>query len=170
MNTTLLFFLIAITIWFALNVLERLPKPNDQTHFRYEGGDCVVGFKVDACTETDFDISFVDGWGTGRRFMLYGSPASDEQSHGGLNFGGRTGVHIFPTADWFMSSRIGQIRDFDGRTCESNVYLPYQIARHVLEDVRRKPQYVRIRFARKTGKDGETTYPIYGLELSDPLD
>jgi hypothetical protein len=171
MNTTLLILVaIAVTAWFGLKILERLPKQNNSSAFTYEGADFVVGFKVDALTETDFDISFVDGWGTGRQFMLYGPPASDSERHGGLNFGTRTGVHIHPTADWFKSTRIGWIREFDSGGCESHVYLPYQIARHVLEDVRCKPQYVRILFARKTDKDGKSTYPIYGFELSDPLD
>ena len=32
------------------------------------------------------------------------------------------------------------------------------------------PQYVTVRFSKRTGKDGEITYPIYGFELSEPLD
>jgi hypothetical protein len=171
MNISLLIvLLIAIIAGFGFEILKRLPKPNDHAKFKYEEADYVVGFRVDALTETDFDISFVDGWGVGRNFMLYGQPASDEARHAGLNFGTRTGVHIHPTAEWFTSSRVGYIRVYDGGACESHVFLPYQIARHVLEEARHKSQYVRLSFARKSSKDGRDIYPIYSFELSDPLD
>lgn len=99
----------------------------------------------------------------------HGAPASDEAEHGGLNFGKRTGVHVHPTAEWFNTSRIGYIRAYDGG-CENHVSLPYQIARHVLEDARRVPQYVILSFGKLTDKSGEVTYPIFGFDLSDPLD
>lgn len=170
MVTTLLILIAALVVFFGQKILERLPKPNESSSYRYEDAPYCVGFKVDALTETDFDISFVDGWGTGRQFMLYGAPASDQERHGGLNFGKSTGVHVHPTADWFKSARIGGIATFESGGCESHVYLPYQIARHVLEDARRSPQYVILRFGKATDKSGKVTYPIYGFELSDPLD
>lgn len=170
MTTYLLVVLVIAILWFGSKILERLPKTDGPQHVRYETGEHAVGFRVDALTELDFDISYVDGWGTGRRFMLYGPPASDAEGHGGLDFGKRTGVHVHPTAQWFERSRIGHIRTYESGACESHVYLPYQIARHVLEDLRRGPQYVTVRFSKRTGKDGEITYPIYGFELSEPLD
>src|SRR4051794_27187901 len=123
MATTLLILIVALVAFFGLKILERIPKPNESFTKRYEDAPYAVGFKVDALTETDFDISFVDGWGTGRQFMLYGAPASDEANHGGLNFGKRTGVYVHPTADWFKSSRIGGIAVFESGGCESHVYL-----------------------------------------------
>jgi hypothetical protein len=171
-ETILLIGLIAAIVWFGGQILDRLPKSKQHKDFAYAESDYVIGFKVDAVTEQDFEIQFVDGWGTGRRFTLYGQPAlnDDVELRGGLDFGKRTGVHIHPTAEWFKQSRIGYLKSYDSGGCESHIYLPYQIARHVLEDVRRDlDQFVRIGFGKTTGENGKIAYPIYMFELSEPI-
>ena len=171
-ETVLLIGLLVALIWFGGQILDRLPKPSAHKDFTFTACDYFIGFKVDALTEQDFEIQFVDGWQTGRRFMLYGPPAldDDDERRAGLDFGKRTGVHVYPTDHWFEKSRIGYIKSYENGGCECHVFLPYKIARHVLEDVRRDPeQFVRIGFAKTTGSNGKTEYPIYMFEMSEPF-
>jgi hypothetical protein len=168
----LLIALVFILVWFGGQILDRLPKP--QSHKDFTFGDCkyFVHFRIDALTELDFEVSFADGWNTGRPFMLYGPLAGDPENRrfGGLEPKGRLGVHVYPTAQWFERSRIGYLRATPKGGIECRIWLPYQIAHHVLEDVRREPdQIVSIGFAKTTGKDEEPIYPIYSFQLSEPF-
>jgi hypothetical protein len=169
----LLIGLIISVVWFSGQILDRLPKPQKHKDFAFEDYECFVHFRIDALTEKDFEVSFADDWNTGRPFMLYGPLTGDPEDRrfGGLEPKGRLGVHVYPTAQWFKQSRIGNLRAYPKGGIECHVSLPYQIARHVLEDVRREPvQIVSIGFAKTTDKDGETTYPIYSFELSEAFD
>jgi hypothetical protein len=172
-TSLLLIGLIVSVIWFSGQILDRLPKPQKHKDFTFEHYEYFVHFRIDALTEQDFEVSFVDDWNTGRPFMLYGPLAGDPENRrfGGLEPKGRLGVHVHPTARWFERSRIGYLMAYPKGGIECHVWLPYQIARHVLEDVRRElDQIVSIGFAKTTGKDGETTYPIYSFELSEAFD
>lgn len=176
----LLVGVIATLVWFGGRILEGLPKPDEHKglpkpdeHKDFEdlGRHYFALFRIDALTELSFEVSFGDGWSTGRSFMLYGPPQEDMHEvlfPAELKIRDRIGVHIHPTPNWFERSRIGHIRVFEGGEWECHVALPYQIARQILEDVRRDPdQIVRIGFNKTSTKDGKTTYPIFMLQLSE---
>src|SRR6185312_15074303 len=103
-----------------------------------------ANFRIDAVTEIAFEVSFVDDWSVGRAFWLYGPPVGDnERFPTELTLKRRIGVHIHPAAEWFKQSRIGYIRaGYADGGWECHVALPYQIARHVLDDVRRAPDQI----------------------------
>lgn len=182
MGTNLLLIgVIVVVVWFGGKILERLPKPSKPSKpIQKQGltmGSCehFVHFRIDALTENDFNISFVDEWNTGRPFMLYGplrvDEDNDDERRGGLEPKERVGVHIYPTERWFDRSEIGYIRVYKGGGWECHISLPYQLARHVLDDVRRdRDQVVSIGFAKATGKNGKVAYPIYDFELSEAYD
>lgn len=153
-------------------VLERLPRRTEQEELAGEVCDYFALFRIDALTELNFEVSFTDEWSTGRSFMLYGPESMDERElPAEMKREGRFGVHIHPTASWFKRSRIGHVRVYEGGSWEGHIGLPYQIARHILEDVRRDPnQLVMIGFSKVTGKDGKASYPIYSIELSEAFD
>jgi hypothetical protein len=158
---------------FGSLILDRLPKPKKQNHFNFEICDEHVYFRVDTVLEDDFKIGFVNEWDVGRSFELYGSvlPIEGKDKANALPFGDRTGVKIGPVSDWFESSRLGQIKVYERGGCQSFVALPYQIARHVLDDVRRNPDHVvTLGFKRETDKNGKSAFPIFSFELSKPLD
>jgi hypothetical protein len=158
--------------YFGSEILARIPKQSRHSSFDFEICEHSVLFKLQTVIERDFEVAFVDGWSVGRPFSLHGTvmPIEDAREDG-PNFGNRTGVYIYPSPDWFQHSRIGYVRTFEKGGCECRITLPYQIARHLLDDVRRDPnQFVSIGFKKAAGKNGETTYPIYRLELSESLD
>ena len=184
----LLIGLIVSIVWFggqilALlpQILDRLPKPSthelpkSSTHEDRtdDSPHYFARFKIDAVSELSFEVSFADDWATGRPFMLYGPPwdEEDQQLPAEMELKERIGVNIHPTEGWFKRSRIGYIKIYSGGGWEGNVALPYQIARHILDDVRRNPnQIVIIGFSKTTGKDGKVAYPIYGIELAEAFD
>lgn len=172
----LLMALIISVVWFGGRILGSLPTPqNYKVPFGFTNEDYgyFIHFRIDALTEQDFEVSFADEWKTGRAFMLYGPLAGDPENRrfGDLEPQGRLGVHVYPEARWFKRSRIGYLRSYPKGGIECHVWLPYQIARHALEDVRREPnQIVSIGFGKTVSKDGEPTYPIYSFELSEALD
>lgn len=180
METNLLLVGLFVAVaWYGGRILKRLPKPqHHQEHhegFTFADYEHFVHFRIDALTENDFDVSFVDDWNTGRPFMLYGplkvDEDNDDERRGGLEPKERVGVHVHPTARWFKQSRIGYIRVYQNGGWECHISLPYQIARHVLEDVRRNPdQIVSIGFAKTCDGNGKAAYPIYSFELSEAFD
>lgn len=169
-----LFLLAGIAIamlYFGSEILSRIPKRGRHSSFDFEICDYSVLFRLQTMIERDFEVSFVDAWSTGRPFSLHGAviPIEDDKECG-LDFGNRTSLYVYPSPDWFQSSQIGYIREFETGGCECRVTLPYQIARHLLEDIRRDPnQLVSIGFKAAAGKNGKTTYPIYSIELSEPI-
>ena len=174
-NLLLLIGLFVAVVWFSGKILERLPKPHNKQNLTMGSCEHFVHFRIDAVTEKDFDVSFVDDWNIGRPFMLYGplkvDEDNDDERRGGLEPKERVGVHIYPAARWFERSRIGHIQVYQGGGWECHISLPYQIARHVLEDVRHDPdQFVSIGFAKTTGENGKAAYPIFSFELSEAFD
>ncbi len=157
-------------VYFGTEILARLPRSN--RHGSFETNICTdrVYFKIEAVVEKDFEVGYVDGWSVGRSFSLYGSVMPTERSaENDLDFGARTGVHVFPSPDWFQKSQIGRVRTFPKGGCESNITLPYQIARHLLEDLRENTnQVASVGFNHETGQDGKPAYTIYSFELSEP--
>lgn len=153
-------------------ILDRLQKPKSHKNFTFEVCDYYVAIRIETIIEDDFQVAFIDDWEAGRSFSLYGAVMPSEGERAGApEFGARAGVKVGPTANWFEQSRLGGIRFYakGGGTCY--VALPYQIARHVLEDVRRNPnQIVQIGFKKTTGKNGTPAFPIYSFELCEPLD
>ncbi len=169
------FLLVTIAIavvYFGSEILARIPKQSRHSSFDFETCEYLVLLRLQTVIERDFEVAFVDGWSVGRPFSLHGDVMPIEcATDDGPDFGKRTSLYIYPSSDWFQQSRIGYVRAFEKGGCECRVTLPYQIARHLLEDIRRDAnQLVSIRFKKALGKNGETTYPIYSLELSEPLD
>lgn len=178
-TNVLLIGLIISVFWFGGKILHRLPKMSDHLPWRTEQDelageicDYFALFRIDALTELNFEVSFADEWSTGRPFMLYGPERMDERElPAEMKREGRFGVHIHPTAHWFKRSRIGYVRVYEGGSWEVHIGLPYQIARQILDDVRRDPnQLVMIGFSKVTDKDGTISYPVYSIELSEPFD
>ena len=153
-------------------ILERLPKPSGHRDFKCEAPDRQVTFRIETVLEDDFEVTFVDDWQIDRSFSLYGSVVRvDDQKADDPPFRDRTGVKVGTIPNWFKSSRIGGMRIYEKGGCECFVAFPFQIARNVLEEVRRDPdQLVTLRFNRVIAKDGKVTFPIYSFELSKPLD
>jgi hypothetical protein len=171
METYLLAGVAGLVLFYGGRILERLPKPKTHKDFTFEVLDHYVAFRVETLIEEDFDISYVDGWNVGRGIGIYGTVLEREDiGKGTLDFGKRTGVKIGPTSDWFQRSRIGYVLVFSDGGCEMRIGLPWQIARHLLEDLRRDPdQVVRIGIKKSEGKNGKVTYGIYSFELSTPF-
>ena len=145
METNLLLIALGVAVfWFGGRILDRLPRPQNRQALTLGDREHWIHFRLDAVTEKDFEVSFVDDWNTGRPFMLYGplkvDEDNDDERRGGLEPKDRVGVHIYPTAQWFERSQIGYIKVYENGGWECHVSLPYQIARHVLEDVRRDPE------------------------------
>jgi hypothetical protein len=160
-----------LVVLYGSKILDRLPKPKAQKDFTFELPDQHVAFRVETLLEDDFEISFVDGWNVGRSFSIYGTvlPDDDRNAEGDLDFGNRAGVKIGASPDWFQRSRIGFVHLFPKGGCEMRVALPWQIARQVLEDLRRDAdQVVSIGVKKDVGKDGKVTYGIYSFELGIP--
>lgn len=163
-------------------VLDRLPKAkkhnghsSEPSHEEYiwESPDDYVTFGIETLLEDEFNVAFVDGWNVGRDFALYGAviPRDDLWKAPLPEFGKRTGVRISAMPAWFQSSRIGGVETYDHGGSECFVELPYQIARHILEDIRNDPhQHVTLGFKRVTGNDGRNTYPIHSFKLTKALD
>jgi hypothetical protein len=153
-------------------ILERLPKPSRHRDFTFEAPDRQVTFRIETVLEDDFEVTFVDDWQIGRSFSLYGSVVRvDDEKADDPPFRDRTRVKVGTTPNWFKSSRIGGMRVYEKGGCECFVAFPFQIARNLLEEVRRDPdQLVTLRFNRVIGKDGKVTFPIYSFELSKPFD
>lgn len=173
MNSWQFVALAALIAVYGGMVLDRLPKPRRHRDYTFELPDDYVTFRIETILEDEFKIAFIDDWDVGRTFALYGSviPADDQKTSAPPEFGKRTGVKIGAMPEWFQSSRIGGIRTYDRGGCECFIGLPYQLARHALEEVRRDPeQLVTLGYKRVTGKDGKTAFPIYSFELTKPLD
>jgi hypothetical protein len=153
-------------------ILDRLPKPSSHKDFTCEAPDRQVTFKIETLIEDDFEVTFVDDWQIDRCFSLYGTVVSvDDEKGDNPSFGGRTGVKVGTMPNWFKSSRIGGMRLYENGGCESFVAFPFQIARNILQDVRRDPNHlVTLRFTRVVDKEGKVTFPIYAFELSKPFD
>ena len=153
-------------------ILERLPKPGSHRDFTCEAPDRQVTFRIETVLEDDFEVTFVDDWQIDRSFSCYGSVIGvDDEKADDPPFGSRTGVRVGTIPHWFKSSRIGGMRVYEKGGCECFVAFPFQIARNLLEEVRRdRDQLVTLRFTRLVGKDGKVTFPVYSFELSKPLD
>jgi hypothetical protein len=167
---------VAIAVLIAIYggmILDRLPKPRRLKDFTFELPDDYVTFRIETILEDEFKVAFIDDWETGRGFAIYGSviPKDGREASDTPAFGNRTGVKIGGTSDWFQTSRIGGIHTYERGGCECFVALPFQIARHALEEVRRDPdQLVTLGFKRVTNKDGKLVFPIFSFELTKPLD
>jgi hypothetical protein len=172
MTTTNLLLLALLVFWIGAQIRNRPPQPSRHKHFTCEIPDFYAVFKIDAVTELSFEVSFGDDWTAGRSFMLYGPPRMESRElPAEMDREKRIGVHIHPTGNWFEQSRIGYIRVYPGGGWECHIALPYQIARHILDDVRRDPtQLVSIGFSKTTRKNGKVAYPIYGIELGEAFD
>ena len=170
-NVLLTLIFLAI-LFLAPEILALIRKQRPHSRFKTEFCDFAVLFRVQTVLEGEFEIGYVDDWSVGRSFSVHGavlpiSGNSDDMP----DFGKRTGLYVYPSADWFQDSRLGTVRTFERGGCESRVVLPYQLARQLLEDLRHEPdQIVRIGFKKSVNGKGEVIYPIYSIELSEPLE
>jgi hypothetical protein len=172
MTTLQLFAIILAIVVFGTLILDRLPKPSRHRDFTFEAPDRQVTFKIETVIEDDFEVTFVDDWQIDRCFSVYGGVVRvDDEKADDPPFGSRTGVKVGTLPNWFRSSRIGGMRVYEKGGCEPFVAFPFQIARNILEEVRRDPnQLVTLRFNRVVGKDGKVAFPIYSFELSKPFE
>ena len=165
-----------VVVFFGFRILERLPKSGTDPSFKFECPDRSISLRVDAITEQEFEIGFVDSWDVGRAFMIGGKvlPADDPERLKNIQtvFGTRERVvvHIYPTVEWFKTSAIGHLRTYDGPAAEAYIGLPYQLAYQVLSELRRDPdQIVSFNFQREETANGKEIWRIYNLGIEKPL-
>lgn len=146
--------LAAIIIYCTIYVVARLPKHIQPVSLRYDPPDEYVSFEIYLVSEEDFEIVFVDDWQCGRKFSLHGFVKSNDGQDDKYDsiFGERIHLSIGQREDWFQSCHIGLITEHKKGQPSCYVAFPYQIARHILEDVRRSPkQLVTLGFKREAG-------------------
>ncbi len=156
-------------VYYGDKILQRLASLPRTDGFGTQIPDTFLTFRIDDVVEEEFRVRYVDAqWDVGRTFCLYGEiirqPEGDFE---GLRFEKRAGIKIHSTANWFRKAQIGSLGGPGG----AYISLPYQLARHVLEDVRRdKRQLASIGFNRLVDEKGKVSYPVCHFELIDSLD
>lgn len=164
--------LAALIIYCTIYVIERLPKQVEPISLEYETPDEYVKFEIYLVSEEDFEVVFVDNWQCGRTFSLHGLVKSNDgpdEKNSSL-FGERIHLRIGQRGDWFQTCHIGLITEHNKGQPSCYVELPYQIAHHVLEDVRRNPkQLVTLGFMREEGGPNKC-HRILSFALTDLSD
>lgn len=163
-------------VFFGLKILKRLPKSKNDSTYKYECPDVYATLRVDAVSEGEFEISFVDRWNVGRSILVEGTlllPDDKERLaavQAAFGFRNRIGVRIFPVADWFQDSTFGHVRSFSAMSTEPCVGLPYQLAYQVLNELRRDPdQLISIGVKSARDKRGNQSWTICDFEMDKPL-
>jgi hypothetical protein len=163
-------------VFLGLKILERLPKSNNDSTYKYERPDVYATLRIDAVSEGEFEISFVDGWNVGRSILVEGTlllPDDKERLaavQAAFGFRNSIDVRIFPVADWFQKSTFGHVRSFSALSTEACVRLPYQLAYQVLNELRRNPDQL-IGIGAKSAKDkrGNQSWTICDFQMGKPL-
>lgn len=154
-------------------ILGRLPRRNSGPSFRYGRPELSLSLQMDALTEQEFEIGYVDDWHVGRSFLIGGliKESSDPKKQKTTReiFGDRERVvlEIRPQSVWFKSSVIGFLRTYSGPAAEPSINLPYQLAYQLLNELRRdQNQIVSIDFAREITRQGKEVFRVYSIRLA----
>ena len=157
-------------MFFGLTIsqkLGKLPKTDRDPLFVDALADAWIIIAADNIMEEDFKVEYTAGWGVGRAFSVYGQPRLSDSWPEELEPSGRVGATIHPSADWFASSRLGYLRTYDGGGVSLHLTIPYQLARHALEDLRRAPgSRVSFGIKREVGNAG-TKWGVYSFEIME---
>ena len=170
--------IVLLISFFGGLILSRLPRKALRNEgaffvsnpFTFELIDEYVNFNISEVAEDEFKVEYIDEWSVGICFNLYGPLTDDKwESSIGLGFGKerKAAIRIFPSPEWFTSSRIGYATVHKTGRSEMFISLPHQIARDLLTELRSNPKQVAsVGVKRNTGKEGKTTYGVYSLSLS----
>jgi hypothetical protein len=177
-TTVLLISILLLVTYYGGVILARLPKPKRhddfglRSQFTFEDCNYWLAFRVETIIEDEFRVAYADDWEIGRSFSIFGPVFPLERDHGPRppKVGGRSGVKIGLGGSWFESSRLGSMRFFENGGSEGFVHLPFQIARQVLDEVRRDPDQLVVLGFNESAADVKPKFPVYSFELMKTFD
>lgn len=162
------FAIFAAVVFFGTRITNRismLPKPDRDPVFTDALADAWITIEIDNLMESNFSVEYTDGWSVGRSFWVYGKPVLSENWPSEVRPSERVGAEISPALDSFSSSRLGYLRTYEKGGCSLHITLPFQIARHALEDLRRESGLRASFDIKREERDGQISYGVFGFDI-----
>lgn len=126
---------------------------------------------VTSFTEEDYEFGWDGNWRFGTAVSLYGDIRHYHDVHRNrqtLKYGDTMLVTIHPKMETLHSNRIGNVWVREGEIMSVNIFMPLEMVRHLIEDLREGARpIVEVDIAQdpKPNYKGEPTYGAYFLRM-----